>query len=94
VNGNDRNLADARLAIVALAEIMLKFQARAETVDDEYIAELKHALEESVWLQSHYAKLLNGYDGGRRLGFDSADAWLARLREVQRRAEQVKEPQP
>ena len=37
------------------------------------------ALEESVKRQSHYASLLNAYDGGRRLTFVDADAWLARL---------------
>jgi hypothetical protein len=44
--------------------------------------ELRFALEESVALQSHYAKLLNAYDGGRRRVFKNADEWLARLREV------------
>ena len=44
------------------------------------IVELQRALEESVKLQSHYASLLNQYDGGLRLGFGSADAWIARLR--------------
>ena len=41
----------------------------------------KLALEESVGLQSHYAKLLNMYDGGERIGFENAEAWIARLRE-------------
>jgi hypothetical protein len=43
---------------------------------------LRVALEESVRLQSHYAELLNMHDGGRRIGFPSADAWLARLVET------------
>jgi hypothetical protein len=44
------------------------------------IARLTQALEESVKLQSHYATLLNDYDGGHRLTFASADEWLRRLR--------------
>jgi hypothetical protein len=43
--------------------------------------DLVKALEESVKLQSHYAELLNMHDGGKRIGFESADAWIARLRE-------------
>ena len=34
---------------------------------------------ESVRLQSHYAALLNDYDGGKRMRFNS-DTWLSRLR--------------
>ena len=44
--------------------------------------ELEIALAESVKLQSHYASLLNQYDGGRRIGFKTADAWIARLKET------------
>ena len=40
------------------------------------------ALAESVKLQSHYATLLNMHDGGQRLIFKDADAWISRLREV------------
>jgi hypothetical protein len=40
------------------------------------------ALEESVRLQSHYAKLLNMHDGGERIVFDSSESWLRRLDEV------------
>jgi hypothetical protein len=43
---------------------------------------LRTALEKSVKLQSHYAGLLNMYDGGERLQFASADAWCARLVEL------------
>jgi hypothetical protein len=43
---------------------------------------LRIALEESVKLQSHYAELLNMHDGGQRIGFASADHWLARLEET------------
>lgn len=41
-------------------------------------AELRHALEESVKLQSHYATLLNMHDSGQRMTF-TADTWLERL---------------
>ena len=37
------------------------------------------ALEESIKLQSHYAGLLNTWDGGERLIFASAVEWLKRL---------------
>ncbi len=42
--------------------------------------ELREALQESLKLQAHYARLLNDYDGGHRKIFDSVDAWLRRLR--------------
>jgi hypothetical protein len=47
---------------------------------DKLAAELGFALEESIKLQSHYAALLNEYDGGKRLQFANADEWIARLR--------------
>jgi hypothetical protein len=40
---------------------------------------LIEALERSIQLQSHYARLLNQYDQGRRLQFESAIEWIARL---------------
>jgi len=43
---------------------------------------LREALEKSVSLQSHYASLLNMHDGGERIGFKNAEAWIARLEEV------------
>jgi hypothetical protein len=43
------------------------------------LVHLHAALEESVKLQSHYAELLNMHDGGHRLTFADADAWLTRL---------------
>lgn len=43
------------------------------------IMALREALDESVRLQSHYAALLNDYDGGKRMRFNS-DTWLSRLR--------------
>jgi hypothetical protein len=44
-------------------------------------AEVSEALEESVKLQSHYATLLNGHDGGRRRGFRDVEEWIQRLRD-------------
>ncbi len=43
---------------------------------------LESALAESVKLQSHYAMLLNAYDGGKRLQFTGPTAWMARLEEL------------
>jgi hypothetical protein len=54
---------------------------KAASIDD-LIARLEDALERSVSLQSHYARLLNDYDGGRRLTFGDARAWLDRLDEL------------
>ena len=44
--------------------------------------ELKEALEESVKLQAHYAKLLNMYDEGKRIIFKNSQQWLDRLQEL------------
>jgi hypothetical protein len=49
---------------------------------------LLDALERSVFHQSHYAKLLNGWDEGERMQFANAAAWLARLAEVDREGKQ------
>lgn len=51
--------------------------------------ELWTALVDSVSLQSHYAQLLNMYDGGQRLTFekDLPFKWLERLREIARRTD-------
>jgi len=43
---------------------------------------LETALAESVKLQSHYAKLLNQYDGGERIVFKSFTEWIERLEKV------------
>lgn len=44
--------------------------------------ELFKALEKSVDLQSHYASLLNQYDGGERIVFKTVMEWIERLRMV------------
>jgi hypothetical protein len=57
----------------------------AEAINDvlfDSARELRHGLEQSVRLQSHYAGLLNLHDGGERLQFATADEWLARLRSL------------
>lgn len=46
--------------------------------------ELEKALEDSVALQAHYAKLLNVYDGGERTIFKDANQWLTRLEELKK----------
>jgi len=46
------------------------------------IEEVYDALEASIKLQSHYAKLLNAYDGGERLTFRDAKEWIDRLRRL------------
>lgn len=50
--------------------------------DDGEQTELHLALEQSLKLQSHYAKLLNMHDGGKRRGFASVDAWLNQFRKL------------
>ena len=55
----------------------------------EEIQRLKNALEESVKLQSHYAGLLNQYDGGKRLQFKDADEWMERLKRCKARTEVI-----
>lgn len=47
--------------------------------DKQQVKELTIALEESLKLQAHYAELLNGYDGGRRIIFKTKEKWLNRL---------------
>ena len=43
---------------------------------------LESALWESLKLQSHYAKLLNQYDGGSRMTFNSVHKWITRLQNI------------
>ncbi len=57
-----------------------------EALGGKELEELKHmlcvclyCLRRSVKLQSHYARLLNMLDGGQRMTFDSAAAWIYRL---------------
>jgi hypothetical protein len=68
----------------AMRQMQVKFSCPLEYVDRVLatIERLQTALDESVKLQSHYATLLNGYDGGERRGFGDGEAWIARLRET------------
>jgi hypothetical protein len=45
----------------------------------KWVRVLMTALQESVKLQGHYAKLLNMHDGGERIVFTKATEWIARL---------------
>jgi hypothetical protein len=49
---------------------------------DEKVSTLQRALVESVKLQSHYAGLLNQYDGGKRLQFRSGQEWIERINQT------------
>jgi hypothetical protein len=60
--------------------------------DVDLVAELVLALEESLKLQTHYARMLNDYDGGERMGFHTVQDWLNRLHEIGTLAEPVKSP--
>lgn len=53
------------------------------------VRDILDAFEELVRLQSHYATLLNMYDGGERHEFVSTKEWFDRLAELRKR-----KPQP
>ncbi len=44
--------------------------------------QLEYALKESLKLQSHYAYLLNIFDGGKRIQFNTVQEWLDRLNKI------------
>lgn len=46
------------------------------------IERLREALDEAVHLSGHYARLLNAYDGGRRIQFKDGREWMDRLAKV------------
>lgn len=56
------------------------------------LQDLKNGLDESVKLQGHYAELLNMYDGGQRIIFQSADEWILRLNKLKKNKEQPEFP--
>lgn len=58
--------------------------SRRTSADRSTVEQLRQALEESVKLQSHYAELLNMYDGGQRRQFATAKAWIDRLAETRK----------
>lgn len=48
----------------------------------ERIRQLQDALDKSVSLHGHYARILNMEDGGQRLQFHNGQDWIARLQTV------------
>jgi hypothetical protein len=78
----DPDTPEARLAD---AQRMIDDAVRIRDLTDR-VRELEDGLEESVKLQSHYAGLLNAYDGGQRIQFSTGAAqWLERLRSIRGR---------
>ena len=65
--------------VAAAEEDMPRGHMRAVQATEERTKALVYALAESIKLQSHYAVILNGYDGGKRLQFASVEEWLTRL---------------
>lgn len=55
------------------------------------IAILENALKISIRLQSHYAKLLNMYDGGERMEFRDISQWLDRIECLESLRENLRE---
>lgn len=51
-------------------------------MNKELMKQLRNALNESLKLQSHYARLLNKYDNGERMSFYSIEDWIKRLKEL------------
>lgn len=64
-----------------MADLVVRIDERQQTVLAlaDVLGNVLIALEESVRLQSHYARLLNMHDGGERIGFMDANEWIARL---------------
>jgi len=52
---------------------------KAMDVLTEQIVELQESLDESIKFQTHYAELLNMYDGGKRIIFKNSEQWIKRL---------------
>jgi hypothetical protein len=69
-----RTVPDPQMRTICTAEAMGQLAERPPS--GEMVMD---ALERSVRLQSHYAVLLNMHDGGKRILFDDAAAWLKRL---------------
>lgn len=67
--------------VKALGDILDTYEQQLAKVDAK-VRTLEHALSESVKLQAHYAKLLNMHDGGQRMIFPTAEAWLKRLASI------------
>jgi hypothetical protein len=70
-------LEGAQKEATALLRSVLNEALREHPMD-----KMEIALSESVKLQSHYAALLNQYDGGERLTFKSSAEWIERLEKI------------
>ena len=55
-----------------------------EAIGEGGVKRLQDALTQSVVLQSHYAKLLNEHDGGKRAVFTDPKSWLERLEKIKK----------
>jgi hypothetical protein len=84
--GPDSGHSEESSAIRAAAHRRAMESQRAERAEAE-VRRLSHALDRSVYLQAHYAKLLNMWDGGDRIVFENAQQWLDRLDALERTAD-------
>lgn len=50
--------------------------------NDHKKSDIYNALKEALRLMSHYAKLLNMHDGGKRKVPITADKWIERINEL------------
>jgi hypothetical protein len=50
--------------------------------ETQALSELRNALQELLNLSNHYARLLNEYDAGERMTFNSVEDWVARLKKL------------
>ena len=69
--------------VAAAEEDMPRGHMQAIKETEARTAALVSALAESVKLQSHYATILNAYDGGKRMSFASEQEWIDRLNSLQ-----------
>jgi len=77
---------DWRVRVDRHGEPWLKIEQGHKAVSNLVLEmlEVKEALDKSVKLQSHYAKLLNQYDGRERICFSNEEEWLKELRKGKR----------
>ena len=79
--------ADMRFIATCEPKTMLSLVDDVRLILKE-LQQLNVALEESVKLQTHYAGILNQYDGGVRMQFYTVDSWVNRLTETGRLAKE------
>jgi hypothetical protein len=65
---------------VALAGRNMYAEFKRLNADRVSASDLRRALDESLKLQAHYAKVLNMWDGGDRLIFENAEEWIERTK--------------